>query len=608
MRTPRVVTFVLLIAFAATVAPAQPPPDPFEIISGSNPGGTTIQPGTGTLPPVPADFFGPGSDPFDGRIYLQGRPVDEPQFGTGACLLQRSSDPMSPGAPVGTFATVPTEILALDLVSTEPIIVTYGGLHPEEWDVRVVPSVIPPPLGATVVTKEHINGGTFESIFYVLPRLEFTRVSDGMLVIWDTGLESVAPLELYAPGPWVHALSPSLEIIAPSDGIYVPGVYEAVPGNPTSQCLEIMTAVDAAGAVRLTLRDSRYLPSEDPFVVMPGPGPDGTYVEFGAGNSPPLPADFFGPGSDPFEGQVCLQGEPVGPTWGILEDANTLVLRSSDPFDRCELSSPEARTFGLELIALELRSIDPITVTYWGGASSEFWDVFSSAVPGSSPALESETDKITVTKTHINGGAYEATFSVQPIYTFVRVLDGETRVLDTALEGLPPLVFSGIDGHWVHTVDPTLHLVAPSDGEFVPGVQEVIPGNPSSQQLRLLHAVEISGAGLHTLAPLERDLTGLPLPLEGAQPGLTVFAHPNPFRPLTTIRYSLPWPGRLTLEVFNVRGELVRCLRDEVVGAGSGAAVWNGRDSTGRLVTGGVYFYRLSANDDVRTGKIVMIR
>ena len=258
-------------------------------------------------------------------------------------------------------------------------------------------------------------------------------------------------------------------------------------------------------------------------------------------------------------------------------------------------------------MALELRSIDPITVTYWGG-SPEAWDVFSTITTGSSPALESETDQITVTKTHINGGTYEATFSVQPIYTFVRVLDGETRVLDTALEGLPPLVFSGVDGHWVHTVDPSLHLVAPSDGEFVPGVQEVTPGNPSSQQLRLLHAVEVSGAGLHTLAPLEGDLTGLTLPQEGAPSGLTVFAYPNPFRPLTTIRYNLPSPGRLTLEVFNVRGELVRCLRNEVVGAGSGTAVWNGQDTTGRQVTGGVYFYRLSANDAVRTGKIVMIR
>ena len=62
---------------------------------------------------------------------------------------------------------------------------------------------------------------------------------------------------------------------------------------------------------------------------------------FGVTGSPAIPADFFCPdsnptcGSDPFVGQLCLEGVALGdPNFG---DADTLIERLSDPFDRCAL-------------------------------------------------------------------------------------------------------------------------------------------------------------------------------------------------------------------------------------------------------------------------------
>ena len=55
---------------------------------------------------------------------------------------------------------------------------------------------------------------------------------------------------------------------------------------------------------------------------------------FGGSDAPPIPPSFFGPGSDPFIGTVCYQGQPLGVTpFGDFGQADTVVRRFGDPFD-----------------------------------------------------------------------------------------------------------------------------------------------------------------------------------------------------------------------------------------------------------------------------------
>lgn len=79
----------------------------------------------------------------------------------------------------------------------------------------------------------------------------------------------------------------------------------------------------------------------------------------------------------------------------------------------------------------------------------------------------------------------------------------------------------------------------------------------------------------------------------------TVFAleqnFPNPFNPSTTIRYSLPTEATVKLAVYNILGQEVVSLKNEVQGAGQYDVVWNGRTDAGAQVATGVYFYRLEA-------------
>ena len=77
---------------------------------------------------------------------------------------------------------------------------------------------------------------------------------------------------------------------------------------------------------------------------------------------------------------------------------------------------------------------------------------------------------------------------------------------------------------------------------------------------------------------------------------------PNPFNPTTTINYSLAESGAVRLQIFNIRGQLVKSIVDEFQDAGFYAVEWHGTDIRGLEVASGIYFYRLetSAGRDVR--------
>jgi hypothetical protein len=84
---------------------------------------------------------------------------------------------------------------------------------------------------------------------------------------------------------------------------------------------------------------------------------------------------------------------------------------------------------------------------------------------------------------------------------------------------------------------------------------------------------------------------------------------PNPFNPVTFIRYELRAPADTRLTVFDVAGRVVRTL---VAGlpqlAGRYEAPWDGRDDAGRACASGVYFYRLEAGGFTDSGKMALLR
>ncbi|MFZ4589971.1 MAG: T9SS type A sorting domain-containing protein [Ignavibacteria bacterium] len=79
--------------------------------------------------------------------------------------------------------------------------------------------------------------------------------------------------------------------------------------------------------------------------------------------------------------------------------------------------------------------------------------------------------------------------------------------------------------------------------------------------------------------------------------------YPNPFNPSTTIKYSLPKDGFVSLKIYDITGREVKSLAGEVKKAGYYSVTFNASS-----LASGVYFYRIQSNDYVMTKRMVLIK
>jgi flagellar hook assembly protein FlgD len=84
--------------------------------------------------------------------------------------------------------------------------------------------------------------------------------------------------------------------------------------------------------------------------------------------------------------------------------------------------------------------------------------------------------------------------------------------------------------------------------------------------------------------------------------------YPNPFNPTTTITYQLPEQRDVTLVVYNILGQVVKSLVQNVQSSGTYAVRWDGTNDHGTGVSSGVYIYRLKAGNFVQSRKMMMLR
>lgn len=84
--------------------------------------------------------------------------------------------------------------------------------------------------------------------------------------------------------------------------------------------------------------------------------------------------------------------------------------------------------------------------------------------------------------------------------------------------------------------------------------------------------------------------------------------YPNPFNPTTTISYSLPREGKISLSIYNIKGQLVKQLVSGSQPEGYYEIVWNGKDDTGKQVSSGIYYYRITACGKTLNKKMLMLK
>jgi hypothetical protein len=85
--------------------------------------------------------------------------------------------------------------------------------------------------------------------------------------------------------------------------------------------------------------------------------------------------------------------------------------------------------------------------------------------------------------------------------------------------------------------------------------------------------------------------------------------YPNPFNPTTTIYFSVAQTSSfVTIEIYNIKGQQVRTLVNEVFPAGSHSVLWDGRDNHDKPVSSGLYFYTLKAGTFSSVKKMILIK
>ena len=84
--------------------------------------------------------------------------------------------------------------------------------------------------------------------------------------------------------------------------------------------------------------------------------------------------------------------------------------------------------------------------------------------------------------------------------------------------------------------------------------------------------------------------------------------YPNPFNPTTTISFSLPDEQEIELSIYNIKGQKVKQLINGQLTAGNHTMIWDGKDTNGKSVGTGIYFYKLKTGKKEISRKMLLLK
>ncbi|MBT6866878.1 MAG: T9SS type A sorting domain-containing protein, partial [Candidatus Marinimicrobia bacterium] len=84
--------------------------------------------------------------------------------------------------------------------------------------------------------------------------------------------------------------------------------------------------------------------------------------------------------------------------------------------------------------------------------------------------------------------------------------------------------------------------------------------------------------------------------------------YPNPFNPSTTIRFSLEKQNIISLQVFDLRGRLIKTLLMAESQPGDHEIQWNGYNDLEEAVSNGVYLYSIRTENEIQSRKMILLK
>ena len=84
--------------------------------------------------------------------------------------------------------------------------------------------------------------------------------------------------------------------------------------------------------------------------------------------------------------------------------------------------------------------------------------------------------------------------------------------------------------------------------------------------------------------------------------------YPNPFNPETLIKFHLQEKSLVSIEIFNVKGQLIKKLTEQEFNSGSHSVLWDGTDSNNKKISAGIYFYKMRSGTYTSTRKMLLLK
>ena len=128
-------------------------------------------------------------------------------------------------------------------------------------------------------------------------------------------------------------------------------------------------------------------------------------------------------------------------------------------------------------------------------------------------------------------------------------------------------------------------------GNYIYNVVTVYDGGWESEMSN--NAFVMHTDAIELLKPVATELTG---------------NYPNPFNPTTTISFSTKEAGFVSINIYNMKGQLVKKLVEGNLEAAYHNILWDGRDDSNKTVSSGIYFYKMKTINYTATQKMILMK
>ena len=87
-----------------------------------------------------------------------------------------------------------------------------------------------------------------------------------------------------------------------------------------------------------------------------------------------------------------------------------------------------------------------------------------------------------------------------------------------------------------------------------------------------------------------------------------IFNYPNPFNPVTKLRYTIPKNSLVSIIIYDMLGRQVKTLVNQTQDAGYASVIWDATNDYGKPVSAGIYLYQIQAGEYIQTKKMVLLK